>query len=85
VLTQGQRTRLPLRGGASLDIVLYAPTHDLNGVPTYHPADPANLVNVIGFRTCYTTIGLGVRVRLVFTLSGPGDRSRMVIDVAHQW
>jgi hypothetical protein len=99
VLTQGQGLALPLRGGASLDIVLYAPTYDRNGVPTYHPANPANLVNVSGFRTFrqvavggsfegYTTIGLGVRARLpfrVFALPGPGHQSRIVVDVAHQW
>jgi hypothetical protein len=35
-----------------------------------------------------TTIGLGVRARLpfrVFTLDGPGNGSRIVIDVAHHW
>jgi hypothetical protein len=36
----------------------------------------------------YTTIGLGVRTRLpmrVFTLPGPGNGDRFVIDVAHHW
>ena len=35
-----------------------------------------------------TQIGLGVRARLpfrVFTLDGPGNGSRLVIDVAHRW
>jgi hypothetical protein len=35
-----------------------------------------------------TEIGLGVRARLpfrVFPLAGPGDGSRLVIDVAHRW
>jgi hypothetical protein len=87
VLTEGQGLPLALRGGASLDIVLYA------------PANPSNVVNVSGFRTFrqvadggsfegYTTIGLGVRARLpfrVFTLPGPGHQSRIVVDVAHQW
>jgi hypothetical protein len=99
VLTQGQGLPLALRGGASLDIVLFAPTYDPNGVPTYHPANPANVVNVSGFRTFRqvadggsfegdTTFGLGVRARLpfrVFTLPGPGQQSRIVVDVAHQW
>ena len=34
------------------------------------------------------TIGLGVRARLpfrVFTLTGPGSGSRLVVDVAHRW
>lgn len=63
------------------------------------PAQPAELVNVSGWRTFRqaalgdsyggtTTIGLGVRARLpfrVFTLAGPGEHSRLVIDVAHKW
>jgi hypothetical protein len=99
VLTEGQGLPIPLRGGASLDIALYAPTYDLNGVSTYNPPDPANLVVVDGFRTFrqlasggsfegYTTIGLGVRARLPFrvlVLPGPGSHSRIVIDVAHRW
>ncbi len=35
-----------------------------------------------------TTIGVGVRARLpfrVFVLDGPGNRSRVVLDVAHRW
>ena len=35
-----------------------------------------------------TTIGLGVTARLpfrAFVLPGPGDGSRLVIDVAHRW
>ena len=35
-----------------------------------------------------SSFGLGVRARLpvrVFTLDGPGDGSRLVIDVAHRW
>jgi hypothetical protein len=68
-------------------------------VPTYSPADPARAVNVTGFRTlrqvaflgtheAQTQIGLGVRARLpfrVFLLAGPGNGSRLVVDVAHRW
>ncbi len=35
-----------------------------------------------------TTVGLGVRARLpfrAFVIAGPGDGSRLVIDVAHRW
>ena len=35
-----------------------------------------------------TTFGVGVRARLpfrVFTLAGPGTRSRIVLDMAHRW
>lgn len=83
---------IPLRGGAFLEIVLRGPA-------TYVPRNRAELVDVGGWRTFrqvawgdtfegYTTIGLGVRGRLpfrVFTLAGPGTRSRLVIDVAHRW
>lgn len=101
----GQVTRnavdepVPLRGGAFLQIALYAPTYDLDGRPTFSPRDPAELVAVGGFRTLrqvadggsfegYTTVGLGVRARLpyrLFVLKGPGAQSRLVIDVAHRW
>jgi hypothetical protein len=100
VLTQGKGDVVPLRGGARLDIVTLVPAYDINtGQPTYRPANIRELVNVSGFRTfrqvgyggsfegC-TSIGLGVRARLpfrVFGLTGPGDRSRIVIDVAHRW
>ena len=36
----------------------------------------------------YTTIGVGVRARLpmrVFTLPGPGNGDRVVVDVTHHW
>ncbi|EKA61646.1 hypothetical protein AB4028_08200 [Janibacter sp. RAF20_2_2] len=35
-----------------------------------------------------TTIGVGTRARLPFKvteLTGPGDSTRLVIDVAHTW
>jgi hypothetical protein len=88
-----------LAGGAFLSIVVHAPAHDGDYNPTYSPADPAHAVAVAGFRTFrqvaflgtfegQTTFGRGVRARLpfrVFVLSGPGDGSRVVIDVAHRW
>jgi hypothetical protein len=100
VLTQGKGDVVPLRGGARLEIVALVPDYNINtGQPTYRPANFRELVNVCGFRTFrqvgyggsfegYTSIGLGVRARLpfrVFGLTGPGDRSRIVIDVAHRW
>jgi hypothetical protein len=85
---------VPLRGGAKLSITVHAPTYNLAGTPTYRYANPAELVNVTGYRTFrqvafagsfegLTTVGLGVRARLpfrVFTLPG-----RIVVDVAHLW
>ena len=65
----------------------------------YGPSNDPTLPNVAGYSTFrqvayggsfegYTTIGLGVRARLpmrVFSLAGPGDGSRLVVDVAHHW
>ncbi len=99
VHADGSGTLVPLRGGARLQIIVRAPSYDLNGQPTYTPANPSELANVTGFRTFrqvayagsfegQTTLGLGVRARLpfrAFVLAGPGDGSRLVVDVAHLW
>ena len=88
-----------MRGGAVLEIWVNAWAMRGNFVPTYSPADPMRAVNVTGYRTFrqvaflgshegQTQIGLGVRARLpfrVFLLAGPGNGSRLVIDVAHRW
>lgn len=87
-----------LKGKARLQIVT-ARAYDENGDPTYTPANPNKLVNVAGYRTfrqaAYagsfegeTTLGLGVRAKLpfrAFTLEGPDDGTRLVVDVAHKW
>jgi hypothetical protein len=94
----GSGANVPVRGGAILMVQAIAPAYDDNGDAT---ADPARIsaTNVAGYRTFrdvewagsyegYTTIGLGVRARLpfrVFLLDGPGNGSRLVIDVAHRW
>jgi hypothetical protein len=99
VYADGSGQLIPLRGGAKLQVVVYAPSYDENGNSTYNPANPRELVNVAGYRTFrqvasagsfegMTTFGLGVRARLpftVYTLNGPGTSSRIVVDVAHQW
>ncbi len=99
VRAEGSGVVVPVRGGARLQISIHAPAHDTNGVATYRPANPRELVNPSGFVTFrqvawggtfegYTTIGLGVRARLpfrVFVLTGPGTGQRLVIDVAHRW
>jgi hypothetical protein len=89
-----------LRGDATLAVtMLGARAHDGQGRPTYRPSSRQDMVDVSGFRTFRqvywggtfegtTNVGLGVRARLpfrVFVLDGPGDRSRLVIDVAHRW
>ena len=97
---QAQGETVALRGGAFLEVVVRTSPYDLaTGTATYTPTDPAELVTVNGWRTLrqvawggsfegYTTVGVGVRARLpfrVFNLPGPGDGSRLVIDIAHQW
>ena len=90
-----------LRGGAKLAVAVLAHTEDVNtGAQVFTPANPDELVNVTGWSTFrqiklvgpsfegVTQFGLGVRARLpfrVFTLTGPGSMTRVVIDVAHRW
>lgn len=90
---------VPTRGGASLQVTARVPAYDENGRATYDPANENEIVNVNGYRTFrqvvfagsfegQSTVGLGVRARLpfrVFVLDGPGDGSRLVVDVAHRW
>ncbi|KOV86771.1 hypothetical protein [Nocardia sp. NRRL S-836] len=90
----GSGEPVPLRGGAKLFVMAYSPSYDEHFVPTYEPANPAEVADVTGYRTFRqlawagswegtTDLGLGVRARLpfrVFTLT-----DRIVVDVAHQW
>lgn len=99
VTQDGSGEPVPVAGGARLQVTVHAPAHDPAYRPTYRPADRLHAVNVSGFSTFRqvaflgtfegdTTIGLGVRARLpfrVFVLAGPGNGSRLVIDVAHRW
>ena len=99
VYTDASGALVPLRGGARLQIVVHAPSYDVNGQRTYTPANPSELANVAGYQTFrqvayagsfegQTTVGLGVRARLpfrAFILAGPGDGSRLVLDIAHLW
>ena len=89
---------VPVDGGATIRVIVRAPAYDDNGRPTANPG-VVSATDVTGYRTFrdiewagsfegQTTLGLGVRARLpfrVFTLEGPGRRSRLVIDVAHTW
>ena len=93
VTSDGQGAVIPLNGGAFLQISM--------GVNNFAspPANRGDVANVTGFRTFrqvaaagfyegYTSEGLGVRARLpfrAFTLAGPGNTVRLVIDVAHAW
>jgi hypothetical protein len=99
VLSQGSGHLIPLDGGANLRVMTWGPAHDDDFTPTYDPADRAQAVNVSGYPTLRqvhfdasfegeSLIGVGVRARLpfrTFILDGPGDGSRLVIDVAHTW
>jgi hypothetical protein len=100
VSAEGSGCPIALRGRAFLQIVIHDPAYNVNtGQATYTPANPKELTDVTGYRTFrqvawggsfegYTTIGLGTRARLpfrVFTLDGPGNGSRIVVDVAHRW
>ncbi|WP_194816244.1 hypothetical protein [Nocardia sp. XZ_19_385] len=99
VTMDGSGAPVPLRGGAFLQAAVYAPAYDNAGNSTYHPANRNELTDVTGYSTFrqvawagsfegQTTVGLGVRARLpfrVFTLDGPGNGSRVVLDVAHYW
>lgn len=87
---------VPLAGGARLEVIATAPA-----IPTdaFFTGRGTDVVDTSGYRTFrqvafagsfegQTTFGLGVRARLpfrVFLLDGPGDGSRMVVDVAHRW
>ena len=99
VRREGSGTAMSLRGDADLLLRINAPAYDMDGNATYTPADRRNVVNVSGYRTLrqvawggsfegYTTLGVGVRARLpfrVFKAAGPGEGSRLIVDVAHRW
>lgn len=99
VHTEGEGRVVPLAGAADLQVVVRAPAYTSTGRATYAPANRAKVVNVAGYRTFrqvaflgsfegQTSFGLGVRARLpfrTFVLDGPGNNSRLVIDVAHRW
>jgi hypothetical protein len=97
---EGSGATVPLRGGAKLQIVVYAENHDASGRLTYRPASPSEIVKVSTFATFrqvvwagafegQSTIGVGTRARLPFrvmVLNGPHrGQSRLVVDVAHRW
>ena len=90
--TQGTGTPLSpyTAGGAVIEVVLLAPAAYPTGqhVAAIVPYDTLRDVVAGGTSEGYTTFAIGVRARLpyrVFTLTGPGTHSRIVVDVAHQW
>lgn len=98
VRSDGSGFVVPTAGGAPLQVVAVAPAYDDQGRATFSP-NRSKVTDVTGYRTFrqvtwassfegQTALGLGTRARLpfrVFTLSGPGDGSRIVVDVAHRW
>jgi hypothetical protein len=99
VVADGSGAPVPLRGDAFLQVIFPATIVDEYGHSSYTAPNPSEAVDVTGWRTfrqvaqagafeCQVTIGLGVRARLpfrVFTLDGPDNGSRLLVDVAHQW
>lgn len=95
----GSGQYVPLAGAGDLRIVVKSPAYNSAGQATYAPANWRYAKNVNGYQTFrqvafmgshegQTEFGLGVRARLpfrVFTLDGPGNGSRLVVDVAHYW
>lgn len=99
VTQDGSGAVLPVPGGARLQVQLNHPAYDRQGESTFPGRVGRSAVDVRNFETLrsvvfggsfegYTTFGVGTRARLpfrVFTLAGPGDHSRIVVDVAHRW
>ncbi len=95
VHADGSGAVVPVRGGARLEVTVGVPV-----VPTdsFWRSD-GRILDPRGYRTFrdvayagsfegMTTLGLGVRARLpfrTFVLPGPGDGSRLVVDVGHRW
>lgn len=78
-------------GGAKLEILVKGQV-----TPTYNPGSTVKTLNYSTFRQQVwlgsfegqTKIGLSTRAKLpmrAYILSGPGNGSRLVVDVAHYW
>lgn len=99
VRSDGSGKAIPLDGGARLQVRVTVPAYNSSGAATYSPHNQSKVVDVSGYSTLrqvalagsfegQTTFGVGVRARLpyrVFLLDGPGNGSRLVLDVAHRW
>jgi hypothetical protein len=99
VITDGSGEVIPLRGAADLQVLVHTPAHTPGGAATYDPRNDAEALDVSGYSTFRqvawgksfegeSRFGVGVRARLPFrvtVLDGPGDGSRLVVDVAHTW
>jgi hypothetical protein len=85
---------IPVRGGAKLQITIYAPAYDQSNQATYSYENRNELVDVTDYRTFRqivwagswegtTMTGLGVRERLPFRVFTRDNA--VVVDVAHKW
>ncbi|MDO5740683.1 MAG: hypothetical protein Q4P07_11110 [Ornithinimicrobium sp.] len=95
----GSGQAIPLDGAAQLKVRVTVPAYNSSGAATYSPQNQSKVVDVTGYSTLrqvalagsfegQTIFGVGVRARLpyrVFLLDGPGNGSRLVLDVAHRW
>ncbi|ANW16795.1 AMIN-like domain-containing (lipo)protein [Streptomyces clavuligerus] len=93
----GTHERLPVKGGAILQVYVNAPSYDpATGRPVYEATAGKALpgVDVSGYRTFrdavfgasfegQTQVALGVRAKLPFRVHHAGDR--LIVDVAHTW
>lgn len=93
----GSGERIPVKGGAILQIYVTAPSYDpATGKPSYagQAGKPLPGVDISGYRTFrdtkfgasfegQTQVGLGVRAKLPFRLSQSGHQ--LIVDVAHNW
>jgi hypothetical protein len=99
VIEDGSGDVVPLRGAADLQVLVHTPAYTSGGAATYDPREDAEALDVSGYSTFRqvawahsfegeSRFGVGVRARLPFrvtVLDGPGDGSRLVVDVAHTW
>ncbi|MFG2095634.1 hypothetical protein [Streptomyces sp. NPDC048612] len=93
----GSGEKIPVKGGAILQVFVSAPSHDPEtGKQTYAATagKPLPGVNLAGYRTFKDTkfgasfegqsqIGLGVRAKLPFRVQQSGHE--LIVDVAHTW
>jgi hypothetical protein len=89
VRLDGSGEALPLRGGAFLEVVVRAPTHDEDYRPVLSPTRlrpdfPAlREVSAPGSFEGQTTAGIGVTRRVGFRVMELANPTRIVIDLAH--
>ncbi|GAB2693127.1 AMIN-like domain-containing (lipo)protein [Thalassiella azotivora] len=96
LVQDGSGTTVPVSGGARIEVTARVPVVPTDSFFTGRGRDVSDVAGYRAFRQVVwvgsfegqSTVGLGVRARLpfrVFLLDGPGDGSRMVVDVAHRW